>query len=1075
MRPRSLFLAAILVLAAFLPTMAQQTGTLVVNVRNRQSNQPIQGAQISVLNTRLGGLSGPDGRAVITGVPVGSHTITVTFLGFSEVRRSNVQTTAGQTATLEVQLEESVLSMQQLVVTGVTDPTAGIKLPYTVSRVDSMQLQVPTANSAIAALQGKVAGVNIIKGSGRAGAGVSILLRSPTAFEGSNTPLFVIDGVIIASDVGGIPTTGDIESSDIESIEVIKGAAAASLYGSRAAAGVISIKTNRGAGGPKNQTRVTARTEIGKDYLAGSIPVTSAHAFRMNAAGTRLVNSAGRDTTWAGRSFRPCTGRNDLQPCQQFADQAYPGPTYDNVRALYNPGQFLSSNFALSQTTDATTFRIALSRLDQKGALANNDGFWRNTGRVSIDHRIGTRLSIQFTGDHTKSFEDEISGDPYEDILEYPVFVNLAARDANGNYIQVPDSSVALENPLWRMGSRDNYDSRSRTQGSLNARYSLKPWVSLDALVSYDRADQKSQGYLPKGTPVFSGQETVPTDGSLELLHRENTAYNGAIGATFTRQFGDLNARFAARGTFERDYMESFSARGTNFLVPRTRDLDATGTLDANSSSTSDVRANGYFGDLALDFKDRYTASVLVRRDGSSLFGPLNKWHTYKRVAGAWLLSREPFFNVPAINELKLRYAMGEAGGRPGFSHQYEAWGVSPTAGVSRETAGNPSLRPQFTREQEVGIDLLALNNRVQLELVRAWQMSKDQIIVIPAVVMTGFSSVRANAAVVKGRTYEATLTAYPIRSTNWTWSINANADNTRSTLVEWGRSCFWGSNAGRETERTCAGEHAGDMWMQMTAKNVDHLPSWLQDVRDEFTVNDEGYLVWVGKNPATGQTNSYQDGLTLQPNQCRTGLTTCGWGATFSRNGFTYRWGEPFRRWNEETDEVLRNNLGSSLPDVGFGFGSNLRYKGLSTFLGFRGQIGGKVYNETKMWYYSQYRHGDVDQTGKPDGLKKTIEYYRRALGQGDSGWVDLFLEDGSYLKLGEARVSYRARREQLRRIMGSAAPNEITLGMNARNLFTLTGYSGFDPEVGSPLYRVDFVDHPFTRTLTFTVDINF
>ena len=156
------------------------------------------------------------------------------------------------------------------------------------------------------------------------------------------------------------------------------------------------------------------------------------------------------------------------------------------------------------------------------------------------------------------------------------------------------------------------------------------------------------------------------------------------------------------------------------------------------------------------------------------------------------------------------------------------------TGGVSRETAGNPSLRPQFTREQEAGIDILALNNRVQLELVRAWQTSKDQIIIIPAVVMTGFSSVRANAALVKGRTYEATLTAYPIRNSNWTWSINANADNTRSTLVEWNRSCFWGSNTtnpDRATERTCSGERAGDMWMQMTAKSVDHLPSWLQDV----------------------------------------------------------------------------------------------------------------------------------------------------------------------------------------------------------------------------------------------------
>jgi TonB-linked SusC/RagA family outer membrane protein len=1074
-RFRSIALAVLLIAASVIPAWAQQAGIIVVNVRNKDSGQPIQGAQVSISGTRLGALTNAQGRAAVSGVPVGSHTVNVTFLGLGDQRRPNVQVQAGQTATLDIVMEPAVLSLQSVVVTGVTDPTAGIKLPYTVSRVDSMQLQVPTANSAIAALQGKVAGVNIIKGNGRPGAGVSILLRSPTAFEGSNTPLFVVDGVIISSDVTGLPTTGDIESGDIESIEVIKGAAAASLYGSRAAAGVISIKTNRGQNAPRNQTRVTSRLEMGKDWLAGSIPITTTHHFLMNPAGTRLVNSAGRDTTWAGRTARPCTGRNDIAPCGRFADQAYPGPTYDNLRALYNPGQFLSNNASLSQTTDNTTFRIALNRLDQQGTLANNEGFWRNSGRVSIDHRIGTRFSIQFTGDHSKAHEDEISGDPYEDILEYPVYVNLGLKDANGNYIQVPDSTVRLENPLWRQGSRDNYNARSRTQGNLSTRWSLRPWVSLDAQISYDRADTKLQSYVPKGTPIFDAQDLEPSDGSLSLTHRENTAYNGAMGATFTRQFGQLNARFAARGTFERDYREQVDATGTNFLVGDVRDLTVAGTMDDINSSTTDVRANGYFGDLALDYKDRYTASILVRRDGSSLFGPLNKWHTYKRLAGAWLISREPFFNIPAINELKLRYAMGEAGGRPGFTNQYEVWATSREDGITRGTAGNPSLKPQFTREQEAGIDILAFNNRVQLELVRAWQMSRDQIIIIPAVVITGYSSALANAALVKGRTYEATLTAYPIRNQNWTWSINANADNTRSTLVEWGRSCFWGSNAGRETEFTCDGEHAGDMWMQKTVRSLNELPSWLQNVADEFTVNDEGYVVWVGKDPATGRTNSYQEGLKLQPSQCRAGLTTCGWGSSFSRNGFTYRWGEPFRAWNEEANEVQRVRMGSSLPDVGFGFGSNLRYKGLSTYLGFRGQIGGKVYNETKMWYYDQLRHGDLDQTGKPEGLKKTIDYYERGLSQFDAGFVDVFLEDGSYLKLGEARVSYRFQRALTRRILGGAAPAEITLGVNARNLFTLTGYSGFDPEVGDPLYRVDFVDHPFTRTLTFTLDITF
>jgi TonB-linked SusC/RagA family outer membrane protein len=972
-------------------------------------------------------------------------------------------------------MEEAVLSLQAIVVSGVTDPTSGIKLPYTVSRVDTNQLQIPTTGSAISALQGKVAGVNIVRGSGKPGSGVDVLLRSPTSFEASNSPLYVVDGVILARDLAGIAITGDIESEDIESVEVIKGAAAASLYGSRAAAGVISITTRRGKNVPRNQTRVTSRLEMGKDWLAGTLPITTSHHYLMNAAGTKLVNSSGRDTLWSGRTARPCSGRNDLTPCGRFADQAYPGPTYDNLHALYNPGSFISNSMSLAQNTDATTFRLGATRLDQAGALANNDGFQRTTGRLNLDHRIGDKFSVQFTGDHSRSYDDEISGNPYTSILTYPVFVNLAAKDANGKYIQVPDSSVELENPLWRQGSRDNFDKRSRTQGSLSTRWSVLPSLSFDAQLSYDRVDTKQQAYVPKGTPVFQNTETVPSDGSLDLVHRENDAVNGALGGTVTRQFGGLNARFSARSTFEREWREEFEAIGTNFLVGGTRDLTAAGTIDDIASSTSDIRTNGYFGDLALDYKDRYVGSVLVRRDGSSLFGPLAKWHTYKRIAGAWLISRESFFRLPAINELKFRYAMGEAGGRPSFSQQYESWSVSRTDGVRRETAGNPSLRPQFSREQEVGIDMLALDNRLQLELVRAWQTTKDQIIIVPATVITGYSSVSANAAVVKGRTYEATMTMYPLRTQNWTWSVDANAHNSETKLVEWGRSCFWGSNAGREHERTCAGERAGDFWMERTVRSVEELPSWLTRFADEFTVNDEGYLVWVGKDPATGQTNSWRDGLTVRPNQCRAGVTTCGWGSSFSARGFTYRWGEPFRAWDEVNDEVKRVRMGSSLPDVAFGFGSNVRYKGFSSYLGFRGAIGGKVYNETKMWYYSQLRSGDLDQKNKPAELKKTVDYYQRALAQNDAGYVDLFLEDATYLKLGEARLSYRLSRDQTQRFLRAMAPTDVTLGVNARNLFTLTKYSGFDPEVGSPLSRVDNVNYPFTRTLTFTFDITF
>jgi len=1062
-RKRAIYLAVALVTALvgqpWSLAAQQQAGTVTGTVTDKATGQPLVGAQVQLANTRYGASSDDQGRFTIPGVSPGTYTVVVEFIGFAEIRQNNVQVPAGGSATLAFEMEQTVLPLQELVVSGVSDPTAGVKLPFTVSRVSQEQLQVPTTSSALAMLQGKVAGAYITRGSGKPGSGVNIILRSPTGFESENSPLIVIDGVIVARDLNN--TTADIEMLDIESIEVIKGAAAASLYGSRAAAGVVSITTKRGADIPSGQTRITSRTELGRSFLGNEIPVTQSHQYLLNEAGTSLMNSAGRDTTWAGRTATPL----------RIQDQPYPGQTYDNLHALYRPGRYLSQQFSFSHSAESTTFLVSVSRREDKGALVGNTGNTRNNGRFSIDHRIGDKLSLSFVGQHTRSYDDNVSGNPYTSILTYPVHVDLTKKDENGNYIQLPDSSVEIENPLWRQSSRDNYDTRVRTMGSVSARYALRQWMTLDAQLSYDRADTKVQEYVPKGTPLSVTQDN-PSDGTLYLEHQENNALNGSFGTTLVRQFGDLNARLALRTTFEKEDRESFGLTGENFVVKDVRDLSATRDVASWSSSTTDIRAQGFLADLGLDYKDRYIASLLIRRDGSSLFGPDERWHTYKRASAKYRISQEPWFNVGWINELGLRYAMGEAGGRPCYTCQYEQWNVSRTSGLTRENAGNPQLKPQFTREQEVGLDLIAFNNRVQLELVYAHQMSRDQIIIVPAVVATGYSSLRANAALMSGRTLEMTLQAYPIRTQNFSWSVTAIADNTKTILKEWGRSCFWGSNSGREHEFTCAGQRMGDFWMQRTVRSRDELPSWLQDRAEEFVVNDEGYLVWVGRDRETGEVLNWTDGLS---DRCRTTGNGACWGTSFAAGGFTYHWGEPFRAWDEETNEVRRVNMGSSLPDVNFGFTTNIRYKGLTTFAAFRGQLGGKIYSRSRQWYYNNLRHGDLDQRGKPDHLKKTVDYYQRALANGNSGYIDLFLEDATYLKFSELSVRYRFTRDQIARLLGNIAPNDISIGLRGSELFTLTGYRGFNPEAGSALSRVEGIGYPHLRTLTATVDITF
>jgi TonB-linked SusC/RagA family outer membrane protein len=1049
--------AAMVALAWATPAAAQQTGTVQVTVTNLETGEPVANAQISIRETNIGGTTDAQGRYRATNVPAGTYTVYATFIGFNEARQQNVQVTSGQVTNLNVTMERSVLTLQEMIVTGTTDPTEGIKLPMTVSRVGVDQLQVPTTNSALAAMQGKVAGASIIRAGGQPGQGVYIQLRSMTGFESDSTPLLVVDGVILARSFSG--TTADIESMDIESIEVIKGAAAAALYGSRAAAGVVSITTNRGRGLPQNVTRFNYRSELGREQLASTVPIAEAHHYLMNDAGTSLVNSEGRDTTWAGRT--PSAIR--------IADRSYPGQSFDNLRNLYRPGQYLSQNFSMSQNTETTTFTTSIARLDQAGALANNKGFERTTGRLTLDHRVGERVNVSLVGTHVRSFRDNISGNPYQSILTYPAFVDLAKRDETGQFLQQPDPNVEIENPLWRQATRDNNERRARTLGSGNIRFSATNWLTFDAQLSYDRSDISEQVYVPRGTPTSVTLETT-SGGQLSFFHRRTDTFNGHVGAVLRRQFGDLNLRLTTRALAEREATHWFDAEGRDLVVPGIPRLNVAEDMFNMRSFQSEIRANGFLADLAVDYRDKYILSTLIRRDGSSLFGPNERWQTYSRVAAAWRISQEDWFDVSWMNEFKVRYAMGEAGGRPGFDNQYELWNVTRTGGISRNNAGNPDLRPQFTREQEVGLDVIAFNNRVSVELVYAWQTSRDQIIFLPAITMSGFNSVRGNGATIEGNTIEATVQAWPIRSRNLTWNMSMVLDRSRNEIASWDRACFFGSNAGRTHEYTCAGASAGDFWISSLTRSADELPSWLQGRADEFQVNDEGYMVWVGRDRETGEPLSWRDGLS---DRCRTTGNGACWGTTTVENGVQFFWGEPFAIRDEEALIDLQYR-GSALPDLNFGFTNNVTYRGFSVYTAFRGQIGGKVYNNVRQWQYAQLRHGDYDQRGKPEELQKTIDYYQRGRYNANR-WTDDFLEDGTHIKLGELAVRYRFNEGQLQRVLGNFAPSNLGVGLNGRNLFTITNYSGFDPEAGTQFSRVESINYPHLRSFTATFDITF
>jgi TonB-linked SusC/RagA family outer membrane protein len=851
--------------------------------------------------------------------------------------------------------------------------------------------------------------------------------------------MFVIDGVVLA-DVDG--TTIDLESLDIESVEVVKGAAAASLYGSRAASGVISITTSRGRGLALDQTRITARSEFGFEEAPKGIPLSNSHQFLQNDQGQWLD----RNGNVVDRSLRVVDSDNIM-------DNPYRTQVYDNISSYFRPGQFTTNTVNLSYFGAATNFLTSASFYRQRGPLEASDGFNRLNFRVNLDHRLRDDFSLSVSAAHSRYKQDQLAanlgeGGIFWDLMLLPPDMDLSRRDSTGQYIHQPDPTILLENPLWVEATRDETEWRVRTLASVDARFNAFSWLNLAGNVAYDRSDQQYEFYIPKGTPT-SLTADVPSDGRLDKDFDYADAINASLTSNILWNFGGLSTRTTLRGSLEREKSVSLDTRGDDFWVVGVPSLDVAATAEDLESDLEEIRSTGYFLEENLDYDGKYIGSFLVRRDGSSLFGPEDRWQTYYRAAGSWRLSQESWWPFEKLTEFKLRASIGTAGGRPGFNAQYETWAVATNGAVTKNTLGNRELKPSRTTEHEFGIDLIALD-RYSLELTYARQKTKDQIIQLALPAMVGYPTQWFNTGLQSGHTFEATFQAQIANRRNFTWNATLVADRSRSRIDEWNRSCFFDG-----LQNICEGAGLSEIWGERFLTSLGEISAKHQAAGGQFQVNDDGYVVWVGPG------NTYEEGLSKNL-----------WGTSTVIDGVTYNWGLPIIAV-DSLGFPIQQLIGHSDPDVNVGWLNNLTFRGLAIHTHLHAQIGGNVYNGTRQRLHQHERHGDLDQAGKPAERKKTITYYQTLYNANNN--TTHFVEPGGYLKLRAISLQYRFNRDQLRSIGLGGLASQLSLGLIGRNIFTITNYSGFDPEVGTVLERRDTFAYPNGRQFTATVEITF
>ena len=1033
---------------------AQGTGTITGTVRNSTDNSVIAGAQVGIPGTSIAQLTNDGGRFVLANVPAGTHAIDVRHLGFAPERRENVTVVAGQTVNVDFALRTRVLTLSDVVVTGVTEATTKAKLPFTVASINADAMPVPPV-AAVAALQGKVAGVNIIQG-GQPGSAPNIMLRTPTSINRSNSPLIVVDGAILTE------SSIDISSLDIESMEVVKGAAAASLYGSRAGAGVIQIRTARGSQIQEGRTRFVVRSEMGVNSIMNPIEWAKYHNLRLTPDGTGYLNAAGQAVDANGQ---PIPRQNAGTTQYGFQDQRYPGPIYDHIDALFDPGQYMTNSMTLGFNGGTTSWLAVASQHHTAGVVRGLDGYRRYDFRTNLDHQLRNDLNVSLSLFHMRGKQEDPGGDPFFDFIHQSPDVNLLQPDPDGTkYIYQPDPVGIRASPLYQIATQDHWDKRARTLGSLDLRYRPLEWLSVVGNASYDRSDRTSTDYIPRG--VKTQGSPGGSIGSSSRSSALTTGLNASAGLSASRVFGLLTARSSARVVVEREDNESVAADANDALVGGIPDLDAFGTL-GNGTGESAIRSRGYYLTLDTDYADRYIFSGLVRRDGSSLFGAEERWHNYYRASGAYRISAEEWWPLAtSINELKIHYSRGTAGGRPNFADRFEVFALG-SSGLSLGTLGNIFLKPEKTTEQELGLTAVAFE-RFSLTATYATQRTEDELVEVPLPAVFGFQNQWQNAGTIEGHTVEGTLEARIVERPNLRWSATLIADRSRNRIVEYDRPCHSDGLGQR-----CAGTRLGNMWGQKFWTSTDELPPVHAGSMDQFALNDDGLLVPVGRNPVTLAPRSWRDGVsgcTDLPAQAN-GATGC-WGRTITIDGVNYAWGMP-RRVLDEFGQPARVMIGDANSDMNWGFANQVRFHGFNVYALIGGQIGGDVYNGTKQRMYQWARNAEIDQVGKAEDLKKPSSYYSNTLYNADTP-VSWFVEDATYTKLREASIRYTLSSDKLP-ILARVGTRNIALSLVGRNLFVITGYSGYDPEIGGVLTRTDDFDFPTFRTFTFSIDVEF
>ncbi|HEX6307069.1 MAG TPA: SusC/RagA family TonB-linked outer membrane protein [Longimicrobiales bacterium] len=750
--------SALAILLSAGPLAAQQTYTITGRVLAGGSGTAIQGAQISLRGTGGGGMTNNTGTySFAVSTAPGEYTLEIAFIGRETVTQTVMLGDDSTVRVPDVTLRERALELDAVVVTGTAAPTARRAIGNAVSTVNATELQSTPATTIDQALQGRVSGALITSNTGTPGGGVSIRLRGTSSIVGGAEPLYIVDGVVIDNNADQQLNLGyrsntsnrlaDLDPNDIERIEILKGAAAAALYGSRANNGVVQIFTRRGQTGAP---QITVSSRFGRSELI------------------RRIDFALTPVTFA-------TTQND--------PGRVPAVRFDHQDLVFRDGMQMDHHVSVSGGSGDTRYYFS-------GAFSEDEGIMRGAAhdrlnaRMNVDQDFG-EFQLSVGANYIRSDADLIvngesgAGGILTQIVFTPTLTDLTARNPEtGRYLF---AGGAGPNPLEVLENWDIGQSINRFVGSLQGRYS--PWqpLTLEYRFGYDNYHMETWQYIPIG---FS----PATSGSSSSINRFSSLINNDVIGALQWSLGASTTLTTSLG-MNHTYTNSENLNGTTTELPPGTEL-ARGAVSALTQGIVETTTLGFFGQQQVGWRDRLFLTGALRMDGSSTFGADERWQMYPKISGSWVVSEEPFFaNVGFVNQLRLRAALGYAGNQPPLGSAYARFSRWPgTVNVNRAglvplaQIGNPDLKPERQREFEIGVDVSVLGERADLSLTYYNQYTKDLLLSRPFAPSTGLGTILDNVGELSNKGIELQLNTVNVQRgpVRWTSSVIYSRNKNR-------------------------------------------------------------------------------------------------------------------------------------------------------------------------------------------------------------------------------------------------------------------------------------------------------